>query len=224
MGLRIVMLGGPGAGKGTQAKRMAEKYSLPHISTGDIFRANLKEGTPLGLEVKKYLDGGQLVPDALTCEIVADRIAQSDCLNGFILDGFPRSLPQAETFQQLLEKRGEKLDLAIDIEVSDAEIVNRLGARRSCPVCGAIYNLKFSPPKREGICDRPECGGAQLIHRQDDKEETIRARLDVYHQTTEPIIDYYREQGILKAVEGTGSTPEKVFSKIEEIVAATGAV
>lgn len=224
MGLRIVMLGGPGAGKGTQAKRMAEKYGLPHISTGDIFRANLNAGTPLGLEVKKYLDAGRLVPDALTCEIVADRIGQPDCESGYILDGFPRSLPQAEAFKQLLEKRGENLDVAIDISVSDEEIVNRLGARRSCPVCGAIYNLKFGPPKQEGVCDRPECGGAKLIHRQDDREETIRARLDVYHKTTEPIIDYYRKDGILKSVEGTGSTPEKVFSKIEEILASMGAV
>ncbi|HOT52323.1 MAG TPA: adenylate kinase, partial [Candidatus Hydrogenedentes bacterium] len=188
MGLRIVMLGGPGAGKGTQAKRMSEAYKLPHISTGDIFRANLREGTPLGLEAKKYMDAGKLVPDQLTCEIVADRIAQGDCAGGYLLDGFPRSLPQAETFQQLLSSRGETLDLAINVDVNDDVIVARLSARRSCPKCGAIYNLQFGPPKKEGVCD---VDGEALIQRQDDQEATIRERLRVYHETTEPIIAYY---------------------------------
>jgi len=223
MGLRIVMLGAPGAGKGTQAKQMAEAHGLPHISTGDIFRANLKAGTPLGLKAKGYMDAGQLVPDVLTCEIVADRIAQADCVNGYILDGFPRSLPQAETFAALLSERGEALDVAIDIAVTDEEIVDRLTARRTCPVCGAIYNLKFTPPRVAGVCDRAECAGAALVQRQDDCEETIRARLDVYHETTEPIIGYYREMGILKSVSGTGSTPEAVFAKIEEIISSAGA-
>lgn len=220
MGLRIVMLGGPGAGKGTQAKQMADAYKLPHISTGDIFRAHLRGGTPLGLEVKQYLDAGRLVPDALTCQIVADRIAQPDCAAGYILDGFPRSLPQAEEFQRLLETRGERVDLAINIDVTDEEIVNRLGARRSCAKCGAIYNLKFSPSKREGVCD---VDGEPLIQRQDDQETTIRERLRVYHETTEPIIAYYEQQGILKTVNGTGSTPQAVFAKIEEIIAGAGA-
>jgi adenylate kinase len=221
MGLRIVMLGGPGAGKGTQAKRMAEAYGLPHISTGDIFRANLKSGTPLGTQVKQYLDAGKLVPDALTCEIVADRIVQADCAKGYILDGFPRSLPQAEEFQRLLGSRGNKLDVAINVDVTDAEIIDRLSARRSCPKCGAIYNLKFGPPKREGLCDA--CKDVALIQRQDDQEDTIRERLKVYHETTEPIIVYYEKQGILKTVSGTRSTPDAVFAKIEEIVAALGA-
>lgn len=218
MGLRIVMLGAPGAGKGTQAKRIAETHGVPPISTGDIFRANLRQGTALGLEVKKYLDAGQLAPDALTCEIVADRIAQEDCAQGYILDGFPRSLPQAEEFQRLLESRGDAMDVAINIDVSDAEIIDRLSARRSCPKCGAIYNLKFSPPKQDGICDHPACGGEALVQRVDDQEETIRERLRVYHETTEPIIDYYRTQGILKTVPGTASTPDAVFAKIEEIL------
>ncbi len=221
MGLRIVMLGGPGAGKGTQAKRMAEAYSLPHISTGDIFRANLREGTPLGLEAKTYMDAGKLVPDALTCKIVADRLTQPDCADGgYILDGFPRSLPQAEELERILSAQGSKLDLAINVDVTDEEIVLRLGSRRSCPKCGAIYNIKFTPPKRDGICD---VDGEALIHRDDDREETIRERLRVYHETTEPIIAYYEKQGILKTVSGTGSSPGAVFTKIEEIVAAAGA-
>jgi adenylate kinase len=215
------MLGGPGAGKGTQAKRMAQAYGLPHISTGDIFRAHLKDGTPLGLQVKQYLDAGKLVPDALTCDMVADRIAQTDCAAGYILDGFPRSVPQAETFQRLLAARGEKLDLAINVEVTDQEIVNRLAARRSCPKCGAIYNLKYGPPKREGVCD---ADGEALLQRDDDREQTIRERLRVYHETTQPIIAYYEKQGILKTVHGTGSSPDAVFRKIEEMVSAAGAV
>jgi len=214
------MLGGPGAGKGTQAKRIAEAYKLPHISTGDIFRTHLREGTPLGRQVQKYLDSGQLVPDPLTCEIVADRIRQADCAGGYILDGFPRSLPQAEEFQRLLTSRREGVDLAINVDVTDDEIINRLSARRSCPKCGGIYNLKFNPPKKGGVCD---LDGEALIQRKDDKEETIRERLRVYHETTEPIIAYYGKQGILKTVSGSGATPESVFAKIEEIIAATGA-
>lgn len=219
MGLRIVMLGGPGAGKGTQAKQMCEAYKLPHISTGDIFRANLHEGTPLGLEAKKYMDAGGLVPDELTCRIVADRIAQADCAGGYILDGFPRSLPQAETFQQLLVSRGEKVDLAINVDVTDEVIVARLSARRSCPKCGAIYNIQFSPPKKEGVCD---VDGEALIQRQDDREATIRERLCVYHETTEPIIAYYEKQGILKTVGGMNATPDAIFAKIEAILTAAG--
>ena len=220
MGLRIVMLGAPGAGKGTQAKQLAEKHGLPHISTGDIFRAHLREGTALGLQVKGYLDSGRLVPDQLTCAIVADRTAQADCKNGYILDGFPRSLPQAEEFQRLLTDRGEKVDLAINIDVTNGEIVCRLTARRSCPKCGAIYNLKFKPPKKNNTCD---LDGEALIQRQDDKENTVRDRLEVYHETTEPIIDYYGRQGVLKTVQGAGSTPDAVFTKVEEIVSAAGA-
>lgn len=213
------MLGGPGAGKGTQAKRMAAAYKLPHISTGDIFRAHLREGTPIGLQVKQYLDGGGLVPDELTCQIVADRICADDCSVGYILDGFPRSLPQAKEFQRLLTSRGEAVDIVINVDITDEEIVDRLSSRRSCPKCGAIYNLKFGPPKQEGICD---VDGEPLIQRQDDQETTIRERLRVYHETTEPIIAYYEEQGMLKTVDGS-VPPEAVFAKIEEIIAANGA-
>jgi len=219
--LRIVMLGGPGAGKGTQAKRMAGTHRLPHVSTGDIFRAHLRGGTPLGTQVKEYLDAGKLVPDALTCEIVADRIAQEDCARGYILDGFPRSLPQAEELQRLLENRGDRLTVAINIDVGDEEIVARLTARRSCAKCGAIYNLRFSPPKRAGLCDVEGCGG-ELMQRDDDCEATIRKRLAVYHETTEPIVAYYAKQGILKTVTGTGSSPDEVFGKIEAILLAAG--
>lgn len=217
------MLGGPGAGKGTQAKRIAKVHGLPHISTGDIFRANLKAGTPLGLKAREYMDTGTLVPDDLTCELVADRTGQDDCVNGYILDGFPRSLPQAETFQRLLDTRGEKLDVAINIDVTDEEIVERLTARRSCPKCGAIYNLKFDPPKREGICDSDECAAAELIQRKDDQEDTIRERLRVYHETTEPIIGYYEKQGILRTINGTDASPDEVFVKVEELLSAAGA-
>lgn len=223
MGLRIVMLGAPGAGKGTQAKRIAEKHGLPHISTGDIFRANLKEGTPLGLKAKGYMDAGTLVPDELTCELVADRIVQADCAKGYVLDGFPRSVPQAEALQAMMAKRGDRLDVAVNIDVKDGEIIDRLTARRTCPKCGAIYNLKFGPPKQEGVCDNPACGGAALLLRDDDREETIRQRLEVYHETTEPIIAFYDKQGILKTVNGTGSTPGAVFDTIEEILSAAGA-
>jgi len=220
MGLRIVMLGAPGAGKGTQAKRIAEAHGLPHISTGDIFRANLKQGTPLGLKAKGYMDAGTLVPDDLTCEMVADRIAQEDCADGYILDGFPRSLPQAETFQRLLDERGDTLDIAVDIEVGDGEIVGRLTARRSCPDCGAIYNLRFSPPKREGHCDA--CTDTALVHRDDDREDTIRQRLSVYHETTEPIVSYYERLGILERVDGTDAPPDAVFETIEAVLSAAG--
>jgi len=217
MGLRIVMLGAPGAGKGTQAKRIAEACGLPHISTGDIFRAHLRDGTPLGRQVRQYLDAGTLVPDALTCEIVAERIREDDCARGYILDGFPRSAPQADTFHELLAGRGEKLDLALNIDVDDGEIVERLTARRSCPKCGAIYNLKFQPPRQDGVCDHD---GEPLVQRRDDTEETVKERLRVYHETTEPIVAYYQTEGILKTVSGTGATPAAVFSKIEAILAS----
>jgi len=223
MGLRIVMLGAPGAGKGTQAKRMAEAYGLPHISTGDIFRANLSQGTELGNQVKEYLDAGKLVPDELTCQIVADRLTDGDCVNGYILDGFPRSIPQAETFKNLLADRGEALDLAINIAVDDEEIVGRLAARRFCSKCGKIYNLKFDPPKDTSKCDDASCGG-DLSQRSDDQEDTIRERLRVYHETTEPIIAFYDKEGVLKTVDGNGATPGQIFSKIESIVSAVDQV
>lgn len=220
MGLRIVMLGAPGAGKGTQAKRLAEKRGLPHISTGDIFRAHLREGTPLGREVKQYLDGGQLVPDDLTCRIVAERLLEDDCQDGYILDGFPRTIPQAEKLDQVLQQHDDRLDVALNTYVPDDEIIDRLTARRFCPQCGAIYNLKYSPPKAALTCDHD---GTGLVQREDDKEETIRERLRVYHESTEPIEAYYQSQGILETVNGSQDTPEAIFGKIEEVLQRVGA-
>lgn len=198
--MKIIMLGAPGAGKGTQAKMIADRYGIPHISTGDIFRANIKEGTELGMQAKGYMDKGELVPDELTCALVVDRIAQDDAKNGFVLDGFPRTIPQADALTQALEKIGESMDYAIDIEVPDESIITRMGGRRACSGCGATYHIINIPPKKEGICDR--CGQT-LVLRDDDKPETVKNRLDVYHKQTQPLIDYYKKQNILHDVDGT---------------------
>ena len=193
--MKIIMLGAPGAGKGTQAKRIAEKYSIPHISTGDIFRANIKNDTELGRKAKSYMDQGLLVPDELTCDLVVDRIKQDDCKNGFILDGFPRTVPQAEA----LDKMGIVIDKVIDIEVSDEEITKRLSGRRVCGSCGASYHTVFKPSAKEGVCDK--CG-AKTVQRPDDHPDTVKARLAVYHEQTEPLIAYYKAQGKLYPVAG----------------------
>ena len=214
--MKIIMLGAPGAGKGTQAKQIADRYGIPHISTGDIFRANLKEGTPLGLKAKEYMDRGDLVPDDLTCALVVDRIAQPDAAGGFVLDGFPRTIPQADALTKALEARGEQMDYAIDIGVPDESIVTRMGGRRACSGCGATYHIVNIPPKQEGICDR--CGGA-LILRDDDRPETVAKRLEVYHEQTQPLISYYTEAGILRSVDGTQSMQE-VFDAITAILGA----
>ncbi len=210
MGLKIVMLGAPGAGKGTQAVRMAQELGIPHISTGDIFRKNLREGTELGKQVQGYLNSGGLVPDALTCDIVADRLQEADCAQGYILDGFPRSLPQAEMLSDFLAKRGEQIDAAVNIDVPDEEIVGRLSARRSDPDTGAVYNLLFNPPPAE-IADK-------LIQREDDKPETVQTRLHTYHETTEPIIDYYEKKGVLKNVPGSQAGPDEIYQRIMDIL------
>lgn len=210
------MLGAPGAGKGTQAKRIAEKYTIPHISTGDIFRANIKNGTELGKKAKEYMDQGLLVPDELTCDLVMDRIQQDDCKNGFVLDGFPRTIPQAEALDEAMNKIGQKMDYAIDVDVPDENIVNRMGGRRACLSCGATYHVEFNPTKAEGICDA--CG-AQTVLRDDDKPETVQKRLTVYHDQTQPLIDYYKNQGILKSVDGT-QPMEAVFDAIVGILGA----
>ncbi len=210
MGLKIVMLGAPGAGKGTQAVRLAQELGIPHISTGDIFRKNLREGTDLGKQVQGYLNSGGLVPDELTCEIVADRLAQEDCASGYILDGFPRSIPQAEMLKAFLEKRGGGIDAAINIDVPDEEIVGRLSARRSDPETGAVYNLLFNPPPAE-LADR-------LIQREDDKPETVQSRLATYHETTEPIIEWYGKEGVLKNVSGTSAGPDEVYARVMEVI------
>lgn len=214
--MKIIMLGAPGAGKGTQAKQIADKYSIPHISTGDIFRANIKNGTDLGQKAKQYMDQGLLVPDELTCDLVMDRIQMSDCENGFVLDGFPRTIPQAEALDAALTKIGQKMDYAIDVDVPDENIVNRMSGRRACLECGATYHIVSLPPKAEGKCDR--CG-AELVLREDDKPETVQKRLRVYHEQTQPLIDYYKNQGILKSVDGT-QPMEAVFASITEILGA----
>ncbi|MBR5115990.1 MAG: adenylate kinase [Lachnospiraceae bacterium] len=213
--MKIIMLGAPGAGKGTQAKMIAEKYGIPHVSTGDIFRANLKEGTPLGMKAKEYMDKGALVPDELTVEILLDRVAKDDCKDGYVLDGFPRTIPQAEVLDSELTKLDDAVDLAIDVEVPDENIVRRMSGRRACLKCGATYHIEHIPPKQEGICDA--CG-EPLVQRDDDKEETVMKRLAVYHEQTQPLIDYYTKKGILKTVDGTKDMKD-VF---EDIVAIIG--
>ena len=198
--MKIIMLGAPGAGKGTQAKQIAAKYQIPHISTGDIFRANIKNGTELGKKAKTYMDQGALVPDELTCDLVMDRIQQDDCKNGFVLDGFPRTIPQAEALDAALKKISQTMDYAIDVDVPDENIVQRMGGRRACVGCGATYHLVYAPTKTEGICD--VCG-KELILRDDDKPETVQKRLNVYHEQTAPLIDYYKNEGILRVIDGT---------------------
>ena len=194
--MRIIMLGAPGAGKGTQAKKIAEKYGIPHISTGDIFRANIKNGTEL------------------TCDLVVDRIQQDDAKNGYVLDGFPRTIPQAECLTAALEKLGSKIDYAIDVDVPDDNIVNRMSGRRACLKCGATYHIVYAAPKVEDVCDT--CG-ENLVLRDDDKPETVSKRLKVYHEQTQPLIDYYTKQGVLKTVDGTAAL-DKVFQAIVEIL------
>ena len=214
--MKIIMLGAPGAGKGTQAKKIAAKYDIPHISTGDIFRANIKNGTELGKKAKTYMDQGLLVPDELVVDLVVDRVNQEDCGNGYVLDGFPRTIPQAEALDKALSGMGQKLDYAIDVDVPDENIIRRMSGRRACVGCGATYHLEYAPTKKEGICD--VCGG-ELILRDDDKPETVKKRLDVYHEQTQPLIDYYTQAGILKTVDGTVDI-EDVFRAITEILEA----
>jgi len=212
--MKIVMLGAPGAGKGTQAKMIADKYGVPHVSTGDIFRANIKEGTALGLEAKSYMDQGKLVPDELTVRILLDRVAKDDCKNGYVLDGFPRTIPQAEVLKDALAKQNDKIDFAIDVDVPDENIVKRMSGRRACVTCGATYHIEHVPPKKEGICDK--CG-SELILRDDDKPETVLNRLKVYHEQTQPLIDFYNKEGILKTVDGTIDVKD-VFANIVKIL------
>ena len=212
--MKIVMLGAPGAGKGTQAKKIAAKYNIPHVSTGDIFRANIKGGTELGKEAKSYMDAGKLVPDELTVRILLDRVSEDDCKNGYVLDGFPRTIPQAEVLDKELDKTGEKIDFAINVEVPDENIVDRMSGRRGCPKCGASYHTKYIPPRKEGVCD--SCG-TELVLRDDDKPETVKNRLKIYHEQTQPLIDYYTKQGVLKEVDGTVD-PEDVFKAITDIL------
>ena len=212
--MKIIMLGAPGAGKGTQAKMIADKYGVPHVSTGDIFRANIKEGTELGKEAKTYMDRGLLVPDELTVKILLDRVAKEDCKKGYILDGFPRTIPQAQVLDAELEKLGEGIDCAINVDVPDNHIVERMSGRRACVECGATYHIVHIPSQKEGICDR--CG-KELVLRDDDKPETIQSRLDVYHDQTQPLIAFYTEKGILRTIDGTADMKD-VFKTITGIL------
>ena len=211
--MKIIMLGAPGAGKGTQAKMIAEKYNIPHISTGDIFRANIKNGTELGKKAKEYIDQGQLVPDELTLDLVMDRFKKDDCKNGYVLDGFPRTIPQAQALDEALKAIGEKVDYAIDVDVPDENIVRRMGGRRACVSCGATYHVVYNPTKVEGICD--VCG-SEVVQRKDDREDTVRERLDVYERQTQPLIDFYKEKNLLSTVDGTKAINE-VFNDICEL-------
>ena len=212
--MKIIMLGAPGAGKGTQAKKIAEKYSIPHISTGDIFRANIKNNTELGKKAKTYMDKGELVPDELVVDLIMDRFKDADCANGYVLDGFPRTIPQAEALDKALAANNEAVDFAINVEVPDENIINRMSGRRACVGCGATYHIQFNAPKVEGVCDT--CG-EKLILRDDDKPETVKNRLSVYHEQTQPLIDYYKNQGILKSVDGT-KPMDDVFTDIVAIL------
>lgn len=212
--MKIIMLGAPGAGKGTQAKMIAEKFAIPHVSTGDIFRANIKNGTELGKQAKEYMDKGQLVPDELTVKILLDRVAQEDCKNGYVLDGFPRTIPQAEVLDKALTELNDKVDFAINVDVPDENIIGRMSGRRACVKCGATYHIKYNAPKQEGICDA--CGDS-LILRSDDEPETVKKRLVEYHDKTQPLIDFYENKGILKTVDGTQDLND-VFGAILEIL------
>lgn len=214
--MKIIMLGAPGAGKGTQAKLIAEEYNIPHISTGDIFRANIKNNTELGKKAKEFMDKGLLVPDELTCDLVVDRISQDDAKNGYVLDGFPRTIPQAEALTEALKKRNEAIDFALDVDVPDENIVNRMSGRRACINCGATYHIVFAAPKKEGVCD---ICGKELVLRDDDKPETVQKRLSVYHEQTQPLIEYYDKAGVLHKLDGTKDIND-IFASIKELLGA----
>lgn len=212
--MKIIMLGAPGAGKGTQAKKLAAKYDIPHISTGDIFRANIKNKTELGIKAKVYMDQGLLVPDELVVDLIMDRFEQPDCEKGYVLDGFPRTIPQAEALDAALARKNDAVEYAINVDVPDKNIINRMAGRRACLTCGATYHLVTIPPKKEGICD--VCG-AELVLREDDKPETVKKRLKVYHEQTQPLINYYSNKEVLKSVDGT-KDPDTNFAEIVKII------
>ena len=214
--MKINMLGAPGAGKGTQAKMIADQYGIPHISTGDIFRVNIKEQTELGMEAKKYMDQGALVPDELTVKILLDRVAKDDCKLGYVLDGFPRTIPQAEVLDKAVNELNETIDYAINVEVPDENIIKRMSGRRACLACGATYHVEHVPPNKEGICD---ICGKELVLRGDDQPETVKKRLEVYHAQTQPLIEYYNKKNILKEVDGTKDM-KVVFADIVKILGA----
>ena len=210
--MKIIMLGAPGAGKGTQAKQIAAKYSIPHISTGDIFRANIKNGTELGKKAKTYMDQGALVPDELTCDLVMDRIQQDDCKNGFVLDGFPRTIVQARELESIEKEFDFTIDAIINLDIPQDKLVKRLSGRRTCKECGATFHVEFNPPKVEGVCDK--CGG-ELYQREDESEEAVTIRLDTYNKQTKPLIDYYTMKGTIININGD-QPMEDVFKSIEK--------
>ncbi len=212
--MNLILLGPPGSGKGTQAKLIVEKYGIPHISTGDMLREAVAKGTELGKEAKKYMDAGKLVPDEVVIGIVKERLQQPDCEKGFILDGFPRTIPQAEALDKILEELGKKIDAVINIQVPEEEVVKRIVNRRTCKNCGAVYHLIYKPPKEDNKCDK--CGG-ELYQRDDDKEETVRQRYKVYKEQTEPLVEYYAKKGVLYNIDGTKSI-EEVFAEIDSIL------
>lgn len=212
--MRLVLLGAPGAGKGTQAKKLIEKYGIPQISTGDLLRAAVSAGTQLGKEAKSYMDKGELVPDRVVLGMVEERLRQEDCKKGYILDGFPRNVAQAEALDKMLSTLNMSLDAALSVDVPFDDLMKRLTGRRTCKSCGQMYNVYFNPPEKEGVCDK--CGG-ELFQRDDDKEETIKKRLEVYNSQTSPLIEYYSKKGILKSVNGTGSIDE-IFNNICKVL------
>ncbi|WNB91952.1 adenylate kinase [Bacillus sp. NEB1478] len=210
----LVLMGLPGAGKGTQAERIVEKYGIPHISTGDMFRAAIKEETPLGLEAKSYMDAGNLVPDEVTIGIVRDRLSKADCEKGFLLDGFPRTVAQAEALEEITNELGRKIDYVLNISVDSDKLMQRLTGRRICQTCGSTYHVIFNPPKVEGVCDKD---GGTLIQRQDDNEETVRNRLDVNMKQAKPLLDFYGDKGYLKNIIGDQDI-DKVFQDIDQLI------
>ena len=212
--MKIIMLGAPGAGKGTQAKKIAAKYNIPHISTGDIFRMNIKLGTELGIKAQTYMTQGLLVPDELVVDLVVDRLNQEDCKNGFVLDGFPRTIPQAEALRDALKEMNTAIDYAINVDVPDENIIRRMAGRRACIRCGATYHIEYNPPKVEDTCDHCE---NNLVLRYDDEPETVKKRLGVYHEQTKPLIDYYTNAGKIRIIDGTMDI-EDVFAAIVTIL------
>ena len=213
--MNIILLGPPGAGKGTQAKRLEERYGIPQLSTGDMLRAAVKSGSELGQQAKKVMDAGELMPDELMVRMIEDRVQQPDCKNGFILDGFPRTVPQAEALDEMLAEKGKQLDAVIELKVDEEALVERITGRYSCAGCGAGYHDKFQKPKQDGVCDN--CGGTNFKRREDDNEETVRARLKAYHDQTAPILPYYRDKGILKQVDGMADIDE-VTRQLQEVL------
>lgn len=212
--MRIIFLGPPGAGKGTQAKMLIDRYGIPQISTGDILRAAVKEGTPMGKKAKEYMDAGKLVPDEVVIGIMQDRLKQSDCAKGFILDGFPRTVAQAEALDNMLKELNMPIDKVLALDVPDEVLLERLTGRRTCKSCGQMYHVKFDPPKSGNNCDK--CGG-ELFQRDDDKEETIKNRLSVYHAQTAPLLDFYGKKGMVVKIDGT-KTPDEIFNSLISVL------